>query len=386
MNNFSQYYADLILNQMIKLKVGEKLSINCTKETAPFAHLLAKEAAALSQVSSLVLNIENGKVDSVDQFDPEGFAAVKEKGVAMVHLSSFSCPEYSQGLELTAPVLQQFSLLSEPIELERRISVPWANIYVPTQRWANFVLGEDANEDQMWLLLADLLSLDDDYNSLFNTQHALLLQRCKKLQSLKLKKLLIECGDSHLECEIAKDTLFSSSASVVQGNRAFFPTLPCEDVVALIDKKSANGTIYTTKPFKLFDTIIPKASFTINNGIVESFDAGEYNALLNRYFNFDKDARKVGQIILCDELTRANANEYALGIPAMDRMRTTCITFGGVDIASLHFKTLEEVEERNINTGFIHLDVPIGSEELQIIGITEDGKKVQLVEDGLFQD
>ncbi len=386
MNNFSRYYADLILNQMIKLKVGEKLSINCTKETSTFAHLLAKEAATLSQVPSLVLNIENGKVDSVDQFDPEGFSTVKEKGVAMVHLSSFSCPEYSQDIELTAPVLQQFSLLSEPIELERRISVPWANIYVPTQAWANFVLGEDATEDQMWMLLADLLSLDDDYESLFNTQHALLMQRCKKLQSLKVQKLILDNNETHLEAELVKDALISSTASIVQGNRAFFPTLPCEDIIALIDKKSANGILHTTKPFKLFDKVIPEASFKIVNGIVESFEAGEYNSLLNRFFSFDMDARKVGQLIMCDELTRANANEYTLGIPVMDRMRTTCITFGGVDISSIPFKTLEEVDAHNINTGFIHLDVPVGSEDLQIFGITEDEKKVQLVEDGLFQD
>jgi Leucyl aminopeptidase (aminopeptidase T) len=386
MNNFSDNYADLILNRMICLKVGEKLSINCTAETAEFAHKLARMATEISRVPALIVFIENGKVESVDQFDPEGLHVTEEKGLAMVHLASFSCPEYNAEEELTAPLLQRFSLLSDPIDLERRIGVPWATIWVPTDEWARFVLGEDATVDQLWSALGDVLSLDEDYNALFSTQHKLLTERSKKLNNLEIESLTLEGKGTRLTLPVVKGAIPSTTASVLHETRNFFPTLPCEDTVILLDKTKGNGYFTATKPFKLFDKVIDSARFELTDGKITKIEMSNAAALFSAYLSSDADASRIGEVILCDELTRISESDLTLGIPLMDRMRSLSISLGGVDGASIPFTTMEEVEKANINCAFTHLEIPIGSRDMCVTANLSDGSSFLIMEDGIFQD
>lgn len=67
-------------------------------------------------------------------------------------------------------------------------------------------------------------------------------------------------------------------------------------------------------------------------------------------------------------------------------MRSTTLSLGGVDINTINFSSMEEVEQLNINTAFVHLELPLGSQDLQIYGILENGERIQIVEDGLFLD
>lgn len=386
MNNYSDAYADLILNHMLGLKEGEKLYINCTVETVEFAHKVAKLAAEIAHISSFVVFIEKGKVEAVDEFEPNGKYMIKESGVAMLHLASFNCPSLEEDSELTAPLLQQFSLLAEPIDTERRIGVPWANVYVPTQSWAQFLLGEEATIDQLWMQLAQVLSLDDDYKALYNTQHKLLSTRCKKVQNYNFKTLELENGNTKLTLPVITKAKVASTASNLKNVRNYFPTLPCEDVVILVDKTKVEGRLYTTKPFKLFDKIINKAYFKIEKGKVVDYDLEEYNSLFKLYSEVDEAASRVGQLILCDELTLISQTDGLFGVPALDRMRSTTLSLGGVDINTINFSSMEEVEQLNINTAFVHLELPLGSQDLQIYGILENGERIQIVEDGLFLD
>ena len=44
--------------------------------------------------------------------------------------------------------------------------------------------------------------------------------------------------------------------------------------------------------------------------------------------------------------------------------------------------TLEELWEKGINDSMIHEDFMIGTEDLSIVGITKEGKRVQIFKDG----
>lgn len=385
MNSIKESYIQLILNHMIGLKEGEKLSINCTDQSLEFAHLLAKRATEISHVPAMIVYIKDGKVESVNQFDPLDNYYTKETGVAMIHLASFNLPRYTGNEELSAPLLQCFSLLSDPIELERRIGVPFSTIYIPNDDWSSFVFGPETDSNELWLLLSDILSLDDEFDSLYNMQHNLLWQRCEKLKKMDIKGLIIENDNTFLNLPLCKTKSISTSAMKIN-NRTFFPSLPCEDTVILIDKTKAFGKFSTTKPFKLFDTIINNANFTLENGKIVKYDLSDKNPLFERYLNFDESSAFVGQVILCDEMTRINRFDGVFGIPCLDRMRSTHISLGGVDNQDINLSTLEEVENNNINTSFIHLDLPIGNEDTRIYAITEKDEKFLIQEDGIFID
>ena len=44
--------------------------------------------------------------------------------------------------------------------------------------------------------------------------------------------------------------------------------------------------------------------------------------------------------------------------------------------------TVEECEKLGVNSSMIHVDFMIGSADMSIVGITKDGKRVQIFKDG----
>ena len=46
--------------------------------------------------------------------------------------------------------------------------------------------------------------------------------------------------------------------------------------------------------------------------------------------------------------------------------------------------TLAECYEKGINDSMIHVDFMIGTRDLSIVGITRDGKKIQIFENGTW--
>ena len=71
MNNIEQKYAEFILNEELRIEGGEKLTINANEETIAFAHLLAHMAAEKTGVNVQIVFIDHGKVESVDEIEPD---------------------------------------------------------------------------------------------------------------------------------------------------------------------------------------------------------------------------------------------------------------------------------------------------------------------------
>ena len=44
--------------------------------------------------------------------------------------------------------------------------------------------------------------------------------------------------------------------------------------------------------------------------------------------------------------------------------------------------TVEECEKMGVNSSMIHVDFMIGSADMSIVGVTKDGKRVTVFEDG----
>lgn len=382
MNFYADKYAHYIVNRMLRLEEGEKLSINCNEDTLPFAHVVAHEAAETTGQSVSLVYIENGKVESVDEIDPS-YQVKSDKGVAMLHLASF--PSFDMDAELDAKALQEFRLLSDPIFLDRRISVPWATAYVPTTKWAEFVYGTGATTDKLWMDLADLLELEDeDSVDLTETLEKVLSLRAQKLNSLKAITLKLESSTCELTLPLALDYKATPSAAKLKNGRTFYPSLPCEDISVALDFTKANGHFDTTLPFRLFDRIFENASITIKDGEISGFSLEGGSGYINKFINIDKLSKNVGELILCDGMTHSSFFKKALGLPNYDRMRTTSIVFGGVNPEGITLEDEAALDGSKLNTSFARLELPLGSDSLKITAINQFGKESVIMEDGVF--
>lgn len=385
MNYIRDKYAHFILERMLRLEKGEKLTINANEETFSFAKELSHLASEITGVTSTLVYIVDGKVESVDEIDPPYQA--KESGkVVMLHLASFPECNYDSKMELGAKELQEFRLLSDPIVLDRRISVPWATAYVPSPYWAEFIYGSGETVDRLWMDIAELYDLDEESTDLTISQEKVLRKRINNLESLGISSLHLKSSSCDLYLPLARGTAFQSTAARLKDGRFFYPSYPCEDVFIPVDMKRASGHFTTTRRFRLFDRFFENASITLEDGRITGFSLEDGNDEINSFLRTDSKSAQAGEIILCDHMTHVSRKDLCLGIPILDRMRTTTIVIGGVTPEAITEEDEEKLEENGINTSFTRLELPIGSDEMMVTALLENGEEVTIIQDGCFTE
>ncbi|MDD7007665.1 MAG: aminopeptidase [Spirochaetales bacterium] len=382
MNTISERYASYIINRQLRLETGEKLTVNCNEDTLEFAGTLSKMAAEATGVPVQLVYIRDGKVETVEEVDPDFTAKANGKAV-MVHLASFPSFKALDESDLSARELQEYRLIAEPVITDRQISVPWATVYVPTAAWAEFVYGQGATTDSLWLMISDMLALDREGIDLM-IRDSIHTSRRKRIEDERITDIFIKGPSADLHLKRNRRARITGTLSTLRDGRSFEPTSPAEDTVIALDEFSGEGTFRTTYPFRLFDRVFQDAAVTIENGRIKSFSTEGGALHASKYLNIDEESGRVGELAIADGYTPVSRVRVASGIPALDQMRTTSLVFGGITPAAVTPGSDEELKQDGVNTSFVRLVLPIGDMETEIKAYTEDGRYITLMEDGIM--
>lgn len=382
MNTISERYASYIINRQLRLETGEKLTVNCNEDTLEFAGTLSKMAAEATGVPVQLVYISDGKVETVEEVDPD-FTAKANGRAVMVHLASFPSFKALDESDLSARELQEYRLIAEPVITDRQISVPWATVYVPTATWAEFVYGQGATTDSLWLMISDMLALDREGIDLM-IRDSIHTSRRKRIEDERITDIFIKGPSADLHLKRNRRARITGTLSTLRDGRSFEPTSPAEDTVIALDEFSGEGTFRTTYPFRLFDRVFQDAAVTIENGRIKSFSTEGGALHASKYLNIDEESGRVGELAIADGYTPVSRVRVASGIPALDQMRTTSLVFGGITPAAVTPGSDEELKQDGVNTSFVRLVLPIGDMETEIKAYTEDGRYITLMEDGIM--
>ena len=382
MNTISERYASYIINRQLRLETGEKLTVNCNEDTLEFAGTLSKMAAEATGVPVQLVYIRDGKVETVEEVNPDFTAKANGKAV-MVHLASFPSFKALDESDLSARELQEYRLIAEPVITDRQISVPWATVYVPTAAWAEFVYGQGATTDSLWLMISDMLALDREGIDLM-IRDSIHTSRRKRIEDERITDIFIKGPSADLHLKRNRRARITGTLSTLRDGRSFEPTSPAEDTVIALDEFSGEGTFRTTYPFRLFDRVFQDAAVTIENGRIKSFSTEGGALHASKYLNIDEESGRVGELAIADGYTPVSRVRVASGIPALDQMRTTSLVFGGITPAAVTPGSDEELKQDGVNTSFVRLVLPIGDMETEIKAYTEDGRYITLMEDGIM--
>jgi aminopeptidase len=395
MEEILRRYARLIITAQLKLERGDSLSINTEGSHMDFARMLAKSACEATLQSVNIVETNHGKVVQVVQMDPvepEIFRP-ETRGFVMCHIFSLDDTPYQNSEEPSSlakevTMLGSFGLLSEPVFLNRRIAVPWANIPLPGPIWATQLLGEEATNLEMWNLFATIFRLEDDNTSRFwESQGNLLHFRKQKLNKLGLLDLTLTGSGWEIKAKMAKATVWADGMHTVSSGRKFIPSLPMQNVFASVDCSSANGTITASRPFLLFGQTVEEASFVIANGKVTSFSATKGKAALEAYFAIDEGANRMAEISLADEDT-LESHYLEKGVHVhFNKAMTSYIAFGGFNLSTLTTQDSDEsIDDSHLSRSLVRLEIPVGSNSLSVTALDSKGDQTSLMEEGIFID
>jgi len=161
--------------------------------------------------------------------------------------------------------------------------------------------------------------------------------------------------------------------------------MPTEELFTAPHKDKVNGVVYGTKPYVFNGNLIEDFVVTFKDGKVVEYDARVGKDLLKQLLESDEGAVSIGEIALVPASSPINRQNVLFYNTLFDENAACHIAFGAAYpdcVKGGSEMDEDQLKAKGINISVIHEDVMVGSEDMDIVGITADGEKVQIFSDG----
>ena len=268
----------------------------------------------------------------------------------------------------------------------------WCIAAVPGKAWAKKVfpdLSESKAVEAMWKAILSAARADGKNPVRAWKEHnADLRARSEYLNSLGLKYLEYKSANgTDLTVELLPDGLFTGGTEKTLKGRIFNPNIPTEEVFTSPKAGAAEGIVYSTKPLSYMGEVIDNFSLRFENGKVVEAKAEKGEELLKKMVSMDEGAGKIGECALIPYDSPINQSGILFYNTLFDENASCHFAVGhGFNECLKGFEKLtdEECKARGINESMIHVDFMIGSRDMSIVGIKENGERVQIFENGTW--
>lgn len=400
-------YARLIVETGVNLKKGQTLVVGAPVECAEFARLVAS-AAYKAGARDVVMNYNDEAFSKIrfmsapeevfDEF-PEwrkqmmiGYA---RQGAAFVTIAS-SDPEILKQADPERIARAQRAGATALKEYRQRLMSnqnAWCIASVPTKAWARKVFAGESEERAVELLWDAILrtvrvDADGDPVAAWKAHQARLKQSKDFLNECNFKYLRYKNSlGTDLTVELPDGHIWLSGAELTPDGREFIANMPTEEVFTMPKKTGVNGTVVSAKPLNYHGNLIEDFTLRFERGKVVEYEAKKGREILQKLLEADENAVYLGEVALVPhDSPISNLNilfyntlfdENASCHLALGKAYPTCIA-GGASMSK------EELERAGVNDSLIHEDFMIGTKDLEIVGVKQDGEEIVVFQQGNF--
>ncbi len=257
--------------------------------------------------------------------------------------------------------------------------------------WAKKVFPEESNKkravEKLWEAILTASRVNEDPVAAWEAHNSDLASRCEYLNSLGLEALEYKASNgTDLRVGLIEDALFmGGSENALGSDIEFNPNIPSEEVFVSPKKGVADGIVYSSKPLSYRGELIENFSVRFENGKAVEVKAEKGEELLKEMISMDEGAPYLGEVALVP-YDSPICNTGILFYNTLFDENAAChlaLGAGFTNVLKDYDKyTVKECYEKGINESMIHVDFMIGTSDLSIVGITRDGKRVRIFENG----
>lgn len=152
--------------------------------------------------------------------------------------------------------------------------------------------------------------------------------------------------------------------------------MPTEEVFTMPHKDRVNGIVRSTKPLNYSGQLIQNFSLTFKDGKVTDFTAEQGYEALAKLLSMDENAVRLGEVALVPDDSPISNSGVTFYNTLFDENASCHLALGQAYPVNLEGGTElspEELASRGANRSLVHEDFMIGSPEMNIDGVTQDG-------------
>ncbi|WP_436870017.1 aminopeptidase [Mammaliicoccus sciuri] len=396
-------YAELLVKVGLNVQEKEPVYIQASIDASEFVHLVVEEAYKIGAEDVKVSYKDDRIAQLKYQYEPESF---------FENVKQYDIDEKMDYLDRKAAFLSIVSSSpnslkdADPNKIRKSMAangkafkdymvavqsdrMSWCVASYPSVGWAKMMFPELSDDEAVNKLLETILKTvrvdQEDPVKAWEEHDHLLHEKADYLNNKKYKALHYKSEGTDLTIELPNGQYWSGASSVNSKGNSFVANMPTEEVFTAPHKNGVNGTVSNTLPLSYSGNIIDDFTLTFKDGEVVDYKAGVGEEILKSILETDEGSKRLGEVALVpvdSPISNMNTlfyntlfDENASCHIALGSAYAFCIE-GGKDM------TAEQLAENGLNDSTTHVDFMIGSKDLSIDGILENGEKEPVFRDG----
>jgi aminopeptidase len=297
--------------------------------------------------------------------------------------------------DLLADVDQARVGKARPVELNRRYlgavnerQMNWTLAAHPTAGQAQAMFGEP-DVDRLWEAVAFAVRLDEDDPIAAWREHVQRLKRrTDELNALELDAVRFTGPGTDLTIGLLPESRWRGGSIKTAGGIEHLPNMPTEEVFTCPDLRRTEGTVRSTRPLALGGSVVRDLELRFENGRVADVRASAGADAVRGQLAVDEWAAALGEVALVDGTSRVGKAGVTFFDTLFDENATCHVAYGtGVLFAldEIPEGSPDELRARGINVSAVHTDFMVGGPEVEVDGVTRDGRTVPLLREDVWQ-
>ncbi len=387
-------YAKMLVEVGLNVQPGQKVLVEAAIEGWRFANIFAEEAYKCGSGEVIISYLDNAALKTKAQYLPaedvktvpawevEKYQGALDEGACFIRLEGVNPKVMDDATEAQANAV--FGYIDGSRNIMRRASrekhCQWCIAMIPTYEWAALLfpeLDKEAALEKLWETLLKLcyITEDNDINEVWRKKNEFKQAQGEKMDNLNLKALHFTASNgTDLTVELTKYSKYSFKrpANMLRYNA----NIPTEEICTTPYKYGTEGVVYASRPLLLGGKLIENFGFRFEKGKVVEVIANEGKEMLEALVNTDEGAAYLGETALVEYSSAISQSGLVYYTTLIDENASCHLALG---------RGLGRCPEEGLfNDSTIHIDFMMGTADMNIDGLTQDGRWVPVFRNGDF--
>ncbi|WP_152658170.1 aminopeptidase [Oceanobacillus sp. CFH 90083] len=409
LKNFDQLlqkYAELIVSTGINVQEGHTVALTIDVHQAPLAREITKAAYDKGAKRVIVkwgddkvsrLGFEYQTTETLTDIPDYRIGEMNyiiEEGASRINVVS-NDPDALKGLdgEKIAATQKAAGEAFKPLaEATQSNKISWVVAAAASPEWAAKVFPElDSAEEQtdaLWDAIFKAVHLyDDDAVHTWSEKDKTLETKAEALNKQQFVALHYTAPCTDLTVGLPKNHHWEGAGSFNSRGERFIANMPTEEVFTAPDANRVDGVVVSTKPLSYAGSVIEGMEFHFENGKVTKVTAEKGEEVIQKLIQQDEGASRLGEVALVPDASPISQSGLTFFNTLFDENASNHLALGSAYAFNLiggTDMTEEELKEAGLNRSTTHVDFMIGSSQMDIDGIKEDGSRVPVFRKGAW--
>lgn len=326
--------------------------------------------------------------DSLDFVPPwqiDRLEWLSAEGAARISLNGPTAPDALDGLDPARAGRDLMPYLPNSGDVVNRRTTNWCIVPCPTVGWAHAVFPElepDAALERLWEAMIHICRLDTaDPAAGWIERFAGLTATAARLQARQFDAIRLRGPGTDLTVGLFRSSRWNAADFERADGLKHYPNIPSEEMFTTPDPARVDGYASTTMPKELYGSIIDGVRLEFEQGRVTKIEADRGADALRAVVSKDEGAGRLGELALVDGEGRIGPLETVFLDTLIDENAASHVALG----SAYGFMVADGAERARANVSAIHVDLMVGSLELEVDGITTAGEPVPVLRNGAWQ-